>query len=144
MLAMQVLRWDLSLAAGLSAKNLIIYLVATFLGLRMVIARSSVTAAGPMQAAFLVQIGYALCTWLLAGLIIKYQGYDLVQTGIELKAGLIDYYIFFVVFLFGVQNSDDALKVLKWVLAGAIFANLATIMDAFGLVNLGYHERIDG
>lgn len=139
-----MLRWDLTITTGLSAKNLLIYLLAIFLALRMVIARSSITAASSMQAAFLVQIGYAMCTWLIAGLIIKYNGYDLVQTGIELKAGLIDFYIFFLVFLFGVQNADDALKVIKWILAGAIFANLATILDSSGILNLGYHERIDG
>jgi hypothetical protein len=144
LLATQVLRWDLTITTGLSAKNLIIYLLATVLGLRMVIARSSVTAAGQMQAAFLVQIFYAIITWLVAGLIIKYQHYDVVQSGIQLKSGLIDYYIFFLVFLFGVNSTEDAMKVIKWILVGAIFANLATIADTAGIVNLGYQERIDG
>ena len=45
LLATQVLRWDLTITTGLSAKNLVIYLLAIFLGLRMVIARTSVTAA---------------------------------------------------------------------------------------------------
>ena len=139
-----MLRWDLTLTTGLSAKNLVIYLVATFLALRMVIARTSVTAASSLQAAFLVQIGYAMCTWLIAALIIKYPGYDLIDTGIELKGGLIDYYIFFLVFLFGVNNAVDAMKVIKWILAGAVFANLCTILDSAGILNLGYHVRING
>ena len=41
LLAIQVLRVDLTYTAGLSAKNLIIYLVAVVVGLRMVIARTS-------------------------------------------------------------------------------------------------------
>ncbi len=144
LLATQVLRWDLTITTGLSAKNLVIYLVATFLALRMVIARTSIMSAPSMQVAFLVQIAYALCTWLIAAFIIKYPGYDLIQTGIQLKAGLIDYYIFFLVFLFGVSTAEDTLKVIRWILAGAIFANLCTILDTAGIVNLGYHERLDG
>jgi hypothetical protein len=139
-----VLRWDLTITTGLSAKNLVLYLLATFLALRMVIGRTSVTAAGPMQGAFVAQIGYAIVTWLVAALVIKYPGYDLIDSGIKLKSGLIDYYIFFLVFLFGVRNAEDGMAVIKWMLVGAIFANFATIVDSFGIVDLGYKERIDG
>ena len=31
------------------------------------------------------------------------------------------------------------MKVIKWMLLGAVFANLATILDAAGIINLGYH-----
>jgi hypothetical protein len=144
LLATDVLRWDLTITTGLSAKNFVIYLLAMFLGLRMVIARTSVMAVGSMQAAFLVQIFYAIFTWLIAALVVKYQGYDLIASGIKLKSHLIDYYIFFLVFLFGVRTPEDGLKVIKWMLLGAVFANLATIVDAAGIVNLGYQERIDG
>jgi len=139
-----VLRWDLTITTGLSAKNLVIYLLATFLALRMVIARTSITAAGQLQAAFIVQIGYAMFTWLIAGLVIEYQGYDMVSSGIQLKSGLIDYYVFFLVFLFGVRNVEDGMKVIKWMLLGAIFANLATVLDSTGIMSFGYQERIDG
>ena len=139
-----MLRWDLTITTGLSAKNLVIYMVATFLALRMVIARNSIVAAGQMQAAFLIQIVYAIFTWLIAGLVIKYTGYDVVDSGIKLKSGLIDYYIFFLVFLFGVQTAEEGIKVIKWMLLGAVFANLATILDASGIISLGYQERVDG
>lgn len=139
-----MLRWDLTITTGLSAKNLAIYFVATFLALRMIMARSQITAAGQMQAAFLVQIAYALFTWVIAGLVIQYNSYDLVASGIKLKGGLIDYYIFFAVFLFAVSTAEDAIKVIKWLLAGAVFANVATLLDVAGLWNLGYTERWDG
>ena len=101
LLAIQVLRWDLTFATGFSAKNLLIYLVAVFLALRMVIGRTSVTAAGPMQAAFLILIGYAIFTWLIAALVIQYPSYDLIASAIRLKASLLDYFIFFVVHFIG-------------------------------------------
>jgi hypothetical protein len=144
LLATEVMRWDLTITTGLSAKNLAIYLVATFLALRMVVSRTSITAGGAMHAAFIVQIGYALVTLLVAAMVIEYQSYDLIESGIRLKGSLIDYYIFFLVFLFGVQTADEAMKVIKWILAGAIFANLATILDVVGIWNLGYTERFDG
>jgi hypothetical protein len=144
LLATQVLRWDLTLTTGLSAKNLVIYMLATFLALRMVIARSSVAAAGQVQTAFLIQIAYAIFTWLIAGLVIKYTGYDFIASGIKLKSALVDYYIFFVVFLFGVRTAEDGVKVIKWILVGAVFANVATILDTAGVINLGYTERPDG
>jgi len=139
-----VLRWDLTIATGLSAKNLVIYLVAIFLALRMVIGRSSIVAAGQMQVAFLVLIAYAVFTWLIAALVIKFPGYDLLESAIRLKSSLVDYYIFFLVFLFGVQSVEDGTKVIKWMLLGVVFANLATILDASGILDLGYKERVDG
>jgi hypothetical protein len=144
LLATEVMRWDLTITTGLSAKNLAIYLVATFLALRMVVSRTSITAGGSMHAAFIVQIAYALVTLFVAAMVIEYQGYDLIESGIRLKASLIDYYIFFLVFLFGVQTAEEAMKVIKWILAGAVFANLATILDVVGIWNLGYTERVDG
>ncbi len=139
-----MLRWDLTITTGLSAKNLVIYMLATFLALRMVMGRTPTQAAGPLHTAFLVQIAYAMFTWLIAGLVIEYQSYDLVASGIKLKGGLIDYYIFFAVFLFAVSTAEDAIKVVKWMLAGAVFANVATLLDVAGIWNLGYTERWDG
>jgi hypothetical protein len=138
------MRWDLTITTGLSAKNLAIYLVATFLALRMVVSRTSVTTGGSMHAAFIVQIAYALVTLLVAAMVIEYNNYDLIESGIKLKGSVVDYYIFFLVFLFGVQTAGEATKVIKWILAGAVFANLATILDVVGIWNLGYTERFDG
>lgn len=144
LLTTEVLRWDLTITTGLSAKNLVIYMLATFLVLRLVVARGSLMAAAQMQGAFIVMIAYAILTWLLAGLVIQYQGYDLVDSGIKLKSQLIDYFIFFMVFLLGVHTIEDAIKVIKWILLGAVFANLGTVLDNAGIINLGFNERIDG
>ena len=144
LLATDALNMDLSLMPGVSAKNLIIYLIAVVLALRMVVSRTSVMAAGQMQGAFIVQIGYAIVTWLIAALVIRYPYYDMVASGIKLKSGLIDHYIFFLVFLFGVHSSEDALKVIKGLLIGALLANVITILDAAGIISLGFRIREDG
>src|SRR5687767_2131759 len=141
LLATDALNLDLSLLPGLSAKNLLIYFLAVIIALRMVVTRQSVMAAGNIQAAFLVQILYATITWLIAGLVIEYPRYDMMESAIKLKSGLIDHYIFFLVFLFGVRDGDDAIKVIKGILLGALFANVLTILDAMGLVNIGFKIR---
>jgi len=144
LLATDALNWDLSLLPGVSAKNLIIYLIAVILALRMVVGRHSVADMGQMQGAFIMLIGYAIVTWLVAALIVGYEHYDFIASAIRLKSGLIDYYIFFLVFLFGVQTTGDAMKVIKGLLLGAVFANVTTVLDAFGVVSLGFRIRDDG
>ncbi len=54
LLATDALNMDLSLLPGVSAKNLIIYLIAVMLALRMVVSRSSIMVAGQMQGAFII------------------------------------------------------------------------------------------
>ena len=114
------------------------------LALRMVVEPRLRHGAGQMQGAFIVQIGYAIVTWLVAALLIQYPYYDLVESGIKLKTGLIDHYIFFLVFLFGVQTTEDAMKVIKGLLFGALLANIITILDAAGVISLGFRIRDDG
>jgi hypothetical protein len=135
---------DLSLLPGLSAKNLLIYLIAVLLGLRMVMNRESIMAAGSLQGAFIVQIVYAIITLLVGVMIIAYPRYDLVDSFIKLKGTLIDQYIFFLVFLFGVRTPTDALRVIKGLMLGALAANAVTILDAMGVIDLGLRIRADG
>jgi O-antigen ligase len=144
LLGTDALNIDLSLLPGVSAKNLIIYLIAVLLALRMVMSRESIMAAGQMQGAFIVLIGYAIVTWLLAALLIQYPHYDLMASGIKLKSALIDHYIFFLVFLFGAQTADETMKVVKGLLFGALLANIVTILDAAGIISLGFRIREDG
>jgi O-antigen ligase len=143
LLATDALNLELSVLPGLSAKNLLIYFIAVLLILRLIVGRDSIMAASRMQAAFLVQIFYAAMTLLVGALILEYPRYDLVENAIALKSGLIDHYIFFLVFLFGVRSAD-AIKVIKVLLLGALFANVLTILDAAGLVNIGFKIREDG
>lgn len=144
LLATDALNIYLSPVPGLSAKNLIIYCVAVLLALRMVVGRQSVSDMGQMQGAFIAVIGYAFVTWLVAALVIDYGHYDFVGSGILLKSELIDYYIFFLVFLFGAKTPEDAMKIIKGLVLGAVFANVITVLDAFGIVSLGFRIREDG
>jgi hypothetical protein len=128
---------DLSIAPGLSAKNAVLYIAASFIAFRLVVSRNFQMEMGKFVAFYLVFIAYAIATWLVAGLFIEYKGYSLLKSGIALKGSLVDPLIFFLTFLFGTRNSEDALKILKVILIGGVLMHLAALADAFGVYSLG-------
>jgi O-antigen ligase len=144
LLATDAVDYELTLIPGLSVKNIVVYMLGTLIALRMVVARQSIMAAAPMQGAFLVLILYATITWLVAALVIEYPRYDMYTSAIRLKNGLIDHLIFFLVFLFGVRNADEGIKVIKGMLLGVLLANAVTILDAMGILDIGFKIREDG
>lgn len=144
LLATEALNLELSLLPGLSAKNLLIYLIAVMLAMRLVVGRGSVMDAGKLQGAFIVQIGYALITMLVGVMLIQYPRYEFFDSFIKLKGTLIDQYIFFLVFLFGVQSGDEAIKVIKGLLLGVLCVNAVTVLDAMGVLEVGLRIRDDG
>lgn len=144
LLATDAIDYELTLIPGLSVKNAVVYMLGTLIALRMVVTRQSIMVAGPMQGAFIVLILYAMITWLVAGLVIEYPRYDMYFSAIRLKNGLIDHLIFFLVFLFGVRDADEATKVVKGILLGVLLANVVTVLDAMGILNLGFKIREDG
>jgi O-antigen ligase len=142
--AAEVFSWDVSMGPGLSVKNAVLYLIAIFLLFRMAVSRAERLDAGPVHVFFVILISYAIVTWLIAALIIEYPGYDLIASGIRLKSDLIDHFIFFLVFYYGVTSRSDTLTVLKGLLLAAVFANVMTVADVLGYINLGFEERESG
>lgn len=144
LLATDAVDYELTLIPGLSVKNIVVYMLGTLIALRMVVTRQSVMVAGQMQVVFVVLILYAVITWLVAALVIEYPRYDMYTSAIRLKNGLVDHLIFFLVFLFGVRDADEAITVVKGILLGVLLANVVTILDAMGILNIGFKIREDG
>ena len=142
--AAEVFSWDVSMGPGLSIKNAVLYLIAMFLLFRIAVTRGEGLDAGPVHVFFVILISYAMVTWLTAGLIIEYPGYDLIASAIRLKSELIDHFIFFLVFYYGASTRRDALTVLKGLLLAALFANAMTVADVSGYIDLGFEERESG
>jgi O-antigen ligase len=115
-----------------------------FLLFRIAVARGARLEAGPVHVCFVILITYALVTWLTAGLIIEYPGYDLIDSAIRLKSELIDHFIFFLVFYYGVTSKRDATTVVGALLLAALFANVMTVADVTGYIDLGFEERESG
>jgi O-antigen ligase len=128
---------DLSLAPGLSAKNALLYIAASIIAFRFVVSGNFKMEMGRFVACYVALITYAIATWLIAGLFVEYKAYTLLASGIVLKNSLVDPLIFFLTFLFGARNSQDAIKILKVLLVGGVLINVATLGDAFHIFSLG-------
>lgn len=137
---------DMSLAPGLSVKNAYLYVILLILVLEWLVrGREQAIAVGTIHAAFLTLIGYATLTWYVISFIVQYSGYDVVLGFISLKTQLVDHYIFFLVFFYGVTKAQDALWVSRWVLAIVAVSSLVTVMDGLNTPDLGLiHQRADG
>lgn len=136
---------DLSLAPGLSAKNAILYLILSLIVLRSVVARDSRLSMSEIHVTFGLLIGYALLSVFVAALVIEYPRYELTDAIIRLKSVLFDQLIFFLVFYHGARTAEEAVPVLKALLAAVVLANLVTVVDGLGIYHLGViEERPDG
>lgn len=142
--AIDVFPLDTVFSKGLSAKNAVLYLIALFLFLRIVVGRNFTLEMRTLHVCFALLIAWAMISWVLSAEVIGYPRYDLVGSAIRLKSGLIDYAIFFLVFFHGTRTVTDAMTVLRALLLAALFANVATVVDAAGLVDLGFQARADG
>jgi hypothetical protein len=132
---------DLSLAPGLSAKNAVLYVAASLIAFRLIVSRNFQMEMREFVVFYFALIAYAIATWLVAGLFIEYKSYSLLKSGISLKNNLIDPLIFFLTFLFGTRNSEDAIKILKVILIGGVLMHLATLSDAFHIYSLADYSE---
>jgi hypothetical protein len=119
-----VFQLELSLGPGLSLKNALLYVLFMGLFFRTIIEGVRSVDMPAVHAGFLVLVGYAILTWLMAGLLIEYDGYDLIDSAISLKSELADFALLFLVAFHGTRNLND------------VRALLIALAVAFGLANL--------
>jgi O-antigen ligase len=128
---------SLSLGAGMSAKNLLVYMGAGWLLLQRGLRTPVKAELRTIQICFIVLIAYAAITMFIASGIIHYRGYDLPDSAVVLKILLIDSFMFFMVFFYGTRTNADARALLKMLLFVVSIANLFTIAKARGIVEFG-------
>jgi O-antigen ligase len=125
------------LGPGLSAKNAMLYTVFMVLVFRMALTGGFRLRMPGLHLAWGVWIGYAMLTWLIVSLVIKYHGYDPIVSAMALKAELIDYALFCFVVFYGVQNEDDFRFVLRTLVAVVGISSILTLTDLVGITSLG-------
>lgn len=140
----QAFNIDLGPAPGLKIRNLLTYLLLLGLLLRFGTDRDFRLQQPAVPVLFSVLIGYALLTYMLIVLIIDYPRYDVVTSGLFLKASLIDQVLGFLVFFYGCRSDKDAMLMLKVLLGCWALANVSAVLDAVGLVRIGDIERNEG
>ncbi len=140
--------YDLSLAPGLSIKNMLLYSAAGLLFVRVVVRRDVRFELPGVTVAFLILIGYAVATWVVAAFVLEYPGYSFSESGMSLKNKLIDYMLIFWVFFYGLKR-EEAIEVLRFTLLVFCGANLLGVFYYFGLIRLDglynpYDDRLRG
>ena len=128
---------SLSLGAGVSVKNLLVYMGAGWLLLQSALGRPVKVELQTIQTCFAVLILYAAVTMFIASGIIHYPGYKLSNSAIVLKASLIDWIVYFLVFFYGARTIADARTFLKLFLFILSLGNLFTIAKALGIISFG-------
>jgi O-antigen ligase len=133
--ASDLFRQGFSLGPGLSLKNAVLYAAVTFLIFRFVLARNFKVQMGPVLAAQILVIIYAIASWLIVSNFVGYKDYNTVTSGISLKGNLIDLLLYFFLFLYGVTSAKQALSVLKvllgmfWVVVFICLFDFIEIID---------------
>ena len=79
------------LGPGLSLKNAMLYLVVMVLAFRIALTGGFRLRMPALHLAWGIWICYAMLTWLVVALVLKYHGYDALVSAMALKAELIDY-----------------------------------------------------
>jgi O-antigen ligase len=128
---------DMSMGPGLSVKNALIYPIALGLLFRMALTGRFRLRLPVLNAAFVVWVAYAILTWIAIVTVIHYPGYEIRETGISLKALLMDSAIFFFTFFYGVESERDFLVLTKTLAFAVGMANILTLADVAGIIHLG-------
>jgi O-antigen ligase len=74
---------------------------------------------------------------LVAGLIVRYDGYEIVDSAINLKATLIDNAIILGLIFYGTRNIKDAVFLTKAIVAAVTVANIIWIASIRGYIDIG-------
>jgi hypothetical protein len=127
----------MNLGTGLSLRNASVYLILTLIMLRTAIRGKFKLELPAIHACFAVMIGYALITYLVAGLLIHYEAYDMVASAIALKSYLIDYLVIFALFFYGTRTIKDGIFLTNALVIAVAIANVLCIASVYGLMNIG-------
>jgi O-antigen ligase len=128
---------NVSLAPGLSIKNLLLYLVLTGIAVNAAVARNrKVELAGPL-AMFGLLILYAVLTWVTLVFVVQDPEYEIKGAIVALKANLVDQFLTLLIFFYGLLQLKDAMWLLRAILWIAMLGNVITIVDTMNIPDLG-------
>jgi hypothetical protein len=133
---------DMSLGGGLSVTNVFMYLAAMVLIFQAILGKPLTGEIRGLHVCFGVLIGYAILTTLIAANMSNYRDYGVVGNLIVLKSTIFDWWVLFAIFYYGARSVEDVEKLIKLLLIVVSLANVATIGQLSGIVNL--HRAVVG
>ena len=139
-----VFNFDPGPMPGIKIKNALLYAIIIAPVPAHDVSALSHSAAGDVDL-WGVLVGYSLLTYAAIVLVIDYPRYDWLQSGLYLKNALVDYMLLFLVFFYGLRSTEDAIVLLKVLLACWALSHIVAVLDALGFVRIGDIEmRRDG
>ena len=93
----------------------------------------------------MIYVVYAIFTWIVVLVFIKYPGYSPRTTLMSLKAGPVEHLLVLLIFFYGTDNTRDTVWLFRRIVWLVIVGNVITVVDAFNIPDLGLiSEREDG
>lgn len=139
------LGWDLSLATGLSVKNAFLYMIMLALFVEAAAFHNRSLDLPSVVLPFTMLVAYATASWLIMIFVVQWSAYDPFVSAIALKTELMDHYIAFMIFFFGLASARDSLALIRFIVWMTMIGNLIAVVDAFDVPDLGIiHQREDG
>jgi O-antigen ligase len=140
-----VFGFDPGPAPGIKIKNAFLYLLVLGLMARLTLDRSYRLQMPAVPVLFSIMIAYGAFSYIAILLVLQYPRYDWLSAGLTLKNSLFDQMMFFLVFFYGLRSNEDALTLLKVLLAAWAVSHIMAVLDATGLFHVGdIEQRSDG
>jgi hypothetical protein len=136
-LGSRALGLDLGVAPGISVKNILLYVAVVVIAIEAAIRRDRKFELPAVFVSFGALIVYAGLTWLIVILFVENPYYFPRETLIRLKTKLIDQFLMFAVFFYGVTDWQRALKLLRGLIGVVAFGCVITVIDTFNVPDLG-------
>lgn len=131
---------NISLAPGVSLKNLILYIILAGIAINAAVARNRKIEIPGIFVPFGLLIVYALVTWFVLSFILMNPDYGVRESFIRLKSSEVDQLLMLLVFFYGTIHEKDTYWLLRAVLWIVMFGNVITLVDALDIPNLGIVE----
>ena len=151
LIASDCLDIGLSIAPGLSLKNLLLYVLVLWILFESVLDSSGGGIFKrqfeymSLHTSYVVLILVALFSAAVCIFIVKYDVYRITYTIINLKSSLVDRYLMLFVFLAAVRDSREAVWMVKAMLIAMTAAMVLSLVDMFEFLNLRIMDpRADG
>ena len=144
LLLSEMFGWKLGVSQGFSIKNAFLYgffLVILVERLSPSISRDSLLPTIHLSFISLILVGGI--SWALSDLRIHVQNYSDEDRLIALKSTLADFYLFFLVYYYGVRNIQDAMSLAKNILALVFASNVITVIDVYNIPDLGIIKQME-
>lgn len=136
MFAGESLGLNISLAPGISTKNLLLYVLFTWIAIEAIVTHNRKIICLSVIAPFSAFLAYAIFSWLVVVLIIDYANYDALKNAITLKSQMADPFFLLLVFIFGLTKMKDIDWLFRRMVWMVILGNIITLADAFELLEL--------